>query len=219
MSGKKMVKGNTADLTVPHLVLTKMAQALFYPPHEPRKASGIYRKTHIKMIKTDDMPCWICGVRNSDYETDGKGVVTSKNKFGSKGNETHHDIIEWAAANAIDWDKVHEDYPELESLEHVARAFDLENGRGQHQPRGSKSPFKKLKSYKQVDPTEFLDGVEQMKVLCDVHHRAPFFGVHSITGPIHKLQRYQLSNFEFIPKDIVKKAKREKVTTYDDKDS
>jgi len=53
-----------------------------FPPHEPRKASATYTRTHRNL---KHLPCFICGVINE------------------KGQETHHFYIEKAAANAIDW--------------------------------------------------------------------------------------------------------------------
>ena len=133
--------------------------------------------------------------------------------------ETHHNIIEWAAANAIDWDKVIQDYPGMKSLSHVAHAWDLENGTGHRKygriaHRGMSKDHDGVPKYKEIDATEFLDGVEQMKVLCDVHHRNPYYGIHAITGPIWQLQRYSVKGFEFVPKDLkdgAKKKNRKKV--------
>jgi hypothetical protein len=45
---------------------------------------------------TNDLPCLVCGVRNSTLKN------KSKNPHGAKQLETHHRIIEWALANAID---------------------------------------------------------------------------------------------------------------------
>jgi hypothetical protein len=204
---------------MPHLMTDKFMQAEYYPPHEPRSESKLYVETHKTLIFEKDMPCWVCGVRNSDFKHDGKGKVTDVNPFGATENETHHNIIEWAAQNGINWDKVAKDYPNLKSLQHVARAWDLERGKGHQLPKSDepvkegqrvRHPAFKNVHYSTIDPTEFVDGVEQMRVLCDVHHRHPYYGIHTITGPIWLLQRYAVDGFSFIPPDIGEKMKTEK---------
>jgi hypothetical protein len=206
------------NTNVKHLVSDTLIQSVMYPAHEPRKTSGIYRKTHQLLIYKDDTPCWICGVKESNLKADGPSEVTAANPLGAKQMETHHNIIEWAAANAIDWDKVAKDYPDMKTIEHVAHAWDLENGTGH--PKygrikhiGMSKKYEGIPKYKEIDSTEFVDGVEQMKVLCDVHHRNPYYGIHAITGPIWQLQRYSMNGFEFIPKDLkdgVKKSRKGK---------
>jgi len=63
--------------------------SIHYPPHEPRKNSSLYNKTHKEM---KNIPCFICN---------------------KSGIETHHYFIEWAAMNAIDWKKFGEASPYL----------------------------------------------------------------------------------------------------------
>jgi hypothetical protein len=208
------------DISKPHLMTENIYTAVYYPPHEPRTESKTYMQTHKTLIYDKDMPCWVCGVRASDFKRDGKGKKTDVNQFGAQDNETHHDIIEWAAANGIDWDKVAKDYPDLKSLQHVARAWDLQHGRGHQLPKAEepentqgqkiRHPAYKNVHYTEIDPTEFLDGVEQMKVLCDIHHRHPLFGVHMTPRPIWVLQRYERSGFQFMPPDLADRTKHEK---------
>jgi hypothetical protein len=57
-------------------------------------------------------------------------------------------------------------------------------------------------------PREGIDSDEKFKevaeseggllILCSVHHRSPFRGIHSITGPVWKLQRYERDGWDFI---------------------
>jgi hypothetical protein len=58
-----------------------------YPPHEPRKPSNIYNKTH-RAMKT--MPCFVCGKTNA---ADGIYV------------ETHHFYCEKVFQTVFDWPK------------------------------------------------------------------------------------------------------------------
>lgn len=74
-----------------------LIEDVFYPPHEPRRASSRYHHTHKHLVYELDEPCWICGVRHSE---------------GGK-METHHNHIEWAAANGVSLDLVMHDWPAL----------------------------------------------------------------------------------------------------------
>jgi hypothetical protein len=46
-----------------------------------------------------------------------------------------------------------------------------------------------------------------MRVLCDVHHRAPMLGTHSSVGPNWLLQRYQDEGFQFKPANLSEEVK------------
>ena len=75
-----------------------LVEDVFYPPHEKRKASTIYRRTHRKLIVAMNEPCWICGIRRSDW----LGLpLELRNKWQL---ETHHAELEWAAASAFESD-------------------------------------------------------------------------------------------------------------------
>jgi len=120
-----------------------------YPPHEPRTQSTLYKHTHKHLVYELDTPCWICGVKNSTG-----GAM-----------ETHHDELEWAAANGVDLDLIIRDFPALTDREKLQ---------------------------------EWLDSEGNMLVLCDVHHRGSRTGIHSITYPAWKLQRWQGTDWKFI---------------------
>src|SRR5690348_7616226 len=127
-----------------------LEEIVFYPPHDPRKASSEYRKVHHHLVYELDEACWICGIRHS---TGGH-------------METHHDEIEWAAASGIDLALVMKDFPAITD---------------------------------EAALRQWLDSENNMLVLCDVHHRGPRTGIHSITYPAWKLQRWQGKDFTFIP--------------------
>ena len=46
----------------------QLLEDVMYPPHEPRKASAEYARTHHHLVVELDEPCWICGIRNSDVQ-------------------------------------------------------------------------------------------------------------------------------------------------------
>lgn len=143
-----------------------LAEDVFYPPHEKRHASSLYRKTHKKLILEMDTPCWICGIKHSDV------VKLPKEEQSKWQMETHHSELEWAAEKAFETDE--------EMLKKLTADFaEIMN-----------------------DPLrlrDWLDSEGNMLVLCAYHHRGLRTGIHSITYPAWKLQRYEYDGgFQFI---------------------
>lgn len=138
-----------------------LIEDIFYPPHEPRKASSEYKKTHHKLVVEMNEPCWICGVRHSDV------LKMTPEQVKLWQMETHHDELEWAAANGVDLATITKDFPVI-----LADPVKLR---------------------------EWLDSEGNMLVLCATHHRGSRTGIHSITYPAWKLQRWQTKNWLFIP--------------------
>lgn len=69
---------------------------MFYPEHNKRTESAEYAKVHKELTQKNDLPCLVCGVKFSllgDHKS---------NPYGATAMETHHHVIEWALANAID---------------------------------------------------------------------------------------------------------------------
>lgn len=147
-----------------------LAENVAYPPHPPRKASAIYRRTHQKLVKDMDEPCWICGVRNSDVQ---KMPTAERSRWQL---ETHHAELEWAAAEAFT-----QNTPESkEMLAKITADF----------PAIMDDP---------VRLREWLDSEGQMLVLCATHHRGSLTGVHMVSYPAWKLQRFQVEHgWQFI---------------------
>lgn len=149
-----------------HEVDRTLHEDYIVPAHEPRVASPLYTQTHHDMVYVRDSACFICGVRNSTLKD------PSKNVRGSKDMETHHWIIEWSLANAVDYEKVKPLVPD----------FDW-------------SPVKA------DDPStffHFIDSEANMMVLCDQCHRGKH-GIHSITYPIWNVQRFLKDGFALFP--------------------
>jgi hypothetical protein len=138
-----------------------LVEDIFYPPHEKRHASNLYRRTHRKLIREMDEPCWICGFRYSDWEK-----LTDPAEKKRRQMETHHDELEWAAANGVDLAKITQDFHEIMR----------DRDRLRH----------------------WLDSENNMLVLCATHHRAAKTGIHMITYPAWKLQRWQGQEWTFI---------------------
>jgi hypothetical protein len=165
------------------LLRRTLAEMAFYPVHAPRTASALYTREHHELVVVQDQPCRVCGVRSSTLT-----MGPLYNPHGAKALETHHDLIEWAGQTEVDWDKLAADHPTLPNLAAVARAYHA------HLLAGGKPGDI-------IDPaivTQFVDSAEQLEVLCDVHHRAPFKGIHSITSPLFELQQYEAPGYSFV---------------------
>ncbi len=124
------------------------------------------------MTIADDKHCLVCGVQHSTL------ADPARNPFGAIQLETHHHTIEWALANAIDPDKFNQHI--RPGLQHLAEA----------RPAGLSSLYTAFDAaYAQpMDLKTIQDwvdhGYDNLWVLCDVHHRHKFVGIHAITYPI-----------------------------------
>lgn len=132
----------------------------FYPAHDKRKESPEYAKVHKQMVVEQDLPCLVCGVRYSTL------ADATQNPYGARALETHHHVIEWALANAIDVAKFND-----RILPALARRHP------------DKPDYRR--PFTQADLTAWVDhSPENLWVLCDVHHRHKWIGIHAITHPI-----------------------------------
>ncbi|HTX79971.1 MAG TPA: hypothetical protein VMC62_09895 [Longilinea sp.] len=169
-----------------HEMRRKLDEIDFYPAHDKRLETKAYVAVHKKLTIELDLPCMVCGVRNSTLKD------PAKNPFGAKQMETHHHVIEWALANAVDLDKFNN--------------MLLPNLRARH----PKNPDYKKDKFTAEDIGNWVDHSEDnLWVLCDVHHRAPFFGIHEITHPIWGPQDLLRDDFEAYARGEIKKAKAE----------
>jgi hypothetical protein len=161
-----------------------LSELVMYPPHPPRTASALYERTHRQMVVEEDQPCAVCGVRNSTLGD------PAQNPHGSKALETHHNLVEWAGANEVDWDKLAADHPDLPNLVALSKAYQAH--------LAANGTFEGT-----LDPAivaQFVDSTEQMLVLCDQCHRGPQRGIHMISGPVWELQRYAAPGYNFVGK-------------------
>jgi hypothetical protein len=82
----------------------QLDERAFYPAHDARKESAEYAKVHKKLCITLNLPCLVCGVTYSILNNAAANKDPKQNPYGANAMETHHHIIEWALANAIDKD-------------------------------------------------------------------------------------------------------------------
>lgn len=153
----------------------------FYPDHDERHETPEYKKIHKKLVYDLDLPCLICGVKNSTLKN------PDENPFGAKRMETHHHVVEWALQNAVDVTKFNKIL-----RPHLAH-------RHPDKPEYQKD-FTKEQIRAWVDHSE-----DNLWVLCDVHHRAKYLGIHEITFPIWSPMDLFRDDFEdWVEKEIDK---------------
>ena len=159
----------------------------FYPEHDRRSETPKYREVHDRMVHELKLPCLVCGVTVDTLDN------PKVNKYGAKQLETHHHVIEWALAEAIDVDKFNG-----QLLPHLAHRHpnDL--------TWGYEKPFDQQKVMDWVDHSE-----HNLWVLCDVHHRAKFAGIHEITYPTWAPMDLFRSDFEDWAQSEIAKLKNQ----------
>ncbi len=165
------------DPSQPHTVERMLDEQAFYPAHDKRTESPDYAKVHHQLTLVDDKHCLVCGVQ---YSTLGD---PTGNPFGAKQMETHHHTIEWALANAVDPAKFNLHI--RPGLLHQAERRKTEASYAQLNP-----------AYKAFDDSYQTDmdldtirawvdhAADNLWVLCDIHHRHKYVGIHAITFPI-----------------------------------
>jgi hypothetical protein len=143
-----------------HCLRRTLVEEAFYPPHPPRQETPAYAEVHQRLVHIEDTPCFICGVRSSTLGS------RQHNPFAAKALETHHCHVEWALATAVDLAKFN------------ARIVDRFRRERPHEP-AYREDFTRAQMLAWVDHHP-----DNLMVLCDVHHRHKFVGIHAISGPI-----------------------------------
>ncbi|THD59719.1 hypothetical protein [Phenylobacterium sp.] len=154
-----------------HVVERMLDEQAYYPPHDKRTESPAYAKVHHLMTVVDDQPCLVCGVKHSTLAN------TAQNPFGAVQMETHHHSIEWALANGIDAAK-------FNARMRPGLARHAQGRRLDHPEYGE---FDAAYGADMTDDQihQWVDhAYDNLWVLCDVHHRHKFVGIHGITYPI-----------------------------------
>src|SRR5690242_21202813 len=89
-----------------HVQVRQITEVAYYPAHEGRYESPEFKKIK-REFKEEHARCWI----NNGYC---EGDI-----------ETHHDIIEYATGNGIDWEKVKADYPDVDHVDDKQQMMEL----------------------------------------------------------------------------------------------
>ncbi len=155
----------------------KLDERAFYPAHSKRRETPAYRKAHDLLVKKKKLPCMICGVTYDILKDKQKRADPKLNHYGARNLETHHHIIEWALADAVDKDKFNK-----QILPHLRYRYP-------HKLEYSRNfTSRQIKAW--VDHS-----LDNLQVLCDVHHRHKWLGVHMITYPVWSPQTLLKDDF------------------------
>lgn len=160
-----------------HLVRRTLHEAVRYPHHAPRTESAEFRALRQQLVVEEDLPCLVCGVRQSTLGD------PRHNPHGARQMEVHHRLVEWALTEAIDLD------------------------------RFNRLVVARLRLKRPRDPTYAVEmtqaGMEawidhgrgNAWVLCDVHHRSPHAGIHSVTFPVWTVQDLVRPDIDLLPQE------------------
>lgn len=162
-----------------HMQNHTLQELQFYPEHDQRRESDEYKQAHRRLVVSLDLPCIVCGVRYSTLEN------REQNPYAARRMETHHHIIEWALQNAVDVDKFNKILrPHLAHRHAHNKAY--------------RTDFTQEQIRDWVDHSE-----DNLWVLCDVHHRAKYLGIHEVTYPIWSPMNLLRDDFESWVQDEV----------------
>lgn len=160
LQNHRLVQQHLQSVKEQHMQRHTVDELQFYPAHEGRTETPEYKAAHKHLVEELNLPCLVCGVRHSTLGD------PNENKYGAKQLETHHHIIEWALQNAVDVNKFNKIIrPHLEHRHPDKPEY--------------KTDFTEAQIKAWVDHSE-----DNLWVLCDVHHRHQYFGIHEITYPI-----------------------------------
>jgi len=164
----------------------------FYLPHNARRETPEYIASRHELVVVQDTPCLVCGVTHSMVIDQDKQADPTLNPYGATKVETHHYLIEWALANAIDPQKfntkilpaLHRMHPENPDYHHALTPAQI---------------------------AAWVDhSLDNLWVLCDVHHRHKYLGVHAITHPIWGPQDLLLPAFDkYVRRQVFNKPAKE----------
>jgi len=161
-----------------HLVARVLREAVNYPAHAPRTATAAYRRAHHQLVVARDLPCLVCGVRQSTLHD------PAANPHGATAMETRHHVVEWALTNAIDLAKFN------------ARIV------AAHRARRPDDP-KYARDFTQAEMEAWIDhDPDNLWVLCDRCHRSPQRGIHALTYPIWTAQDLVRDGYELTSRSV-----------------
>lgn len=94
------------DIVEEHFNIEEFEALHFFPSHEHRYESAEFRHTKARFHQ-EHAKCWV------------------DNGFCSGNVEIHHNYIEWAMSNATDWDKFHQDHPDVKDVDSYEQMLPL----------------------------------------------------------------------------------------------
>jgi hypothetical protein len=164
-----------------------LTEWMAYPSHKPRVSTPEYTEIHKQMVKTDGLGCLVCGV------TDATLGDPKKNLFGAKQLETHHHIVEWALTNAIDLNAFNAQLLPFLQKKYATKTASRTQDQDWLNLYKSNAPFTQKQMEGWIDHCS-----HNLWVLCDVHHRAKYVGIHEISYPIWSPQDLLGPNWQLV---------------------
>jgi hypothetical protein len=163
------------------------SRIVHFADHEARTNSPLYNHTHKRLCLDLDMPCWCCGVRNSDKQ---------KNP-----NESHHFFGEWSMQGAYDWELFGLYATKGATIKRWNDALQREVSfvsPGLYNPQTGVEigPLFNWALVKQ-DPTTFVDSEHNMVILCKDCHTS-FEGIHHVPFPEWLAQMFAIKGYRVI---------------------
>lgn len=159
---------------VQHEVRTSFHELIDYPTHDLRDHDPVFKDIRHQRIVVNNQPCFICGITDKII----KGPENPNPKLYTS-MELHHCLVEWAMANGIDSNKWNNNV--LPYLKNTKKGVLL-------------SPYSTVFNKQTMSPEEIKDwahhGDENLLVLCNVHHRSPYTGIHTVSYPVWISQLY-----------------------------
>ncbi len=167
-----------------HELKETLSEDVYYPDHEARTESPTFRATKRDMDAAGMNVCAVCG-------------DTDKVQW-------HHRFIEWAFANAVDWEWIKGvatnqidtmwshtlqkvvPIPKLHLIWDMIRL----------------TPNFDWEAFDPAKPEQFVDSPANMWPLCELHHIAKTHGIHMESFPIWVVQSCLKKGFVYSPDEL-----------------
>ncbi len=160
-----------------HEVKRTLKEDVYYPTHDPRTVSKIFRKSK-KKGKENNSRCMISGSENVEY---------------------HHVLCEWAFANAVDWVTMKNiaigkittfDVFDPETLQFTGETIPIKDSMVWFICKFMEWRGFDWELFDPSHPAEFIDCLEHLFPLHKRYHREKFHGIHELTAPIWLFQAF-----------------------------
>ena len=156
------------------------------PEHADRTATALFEHTRKLLLAASGNRCHTCNELPS--------IVGPL--------EAHHNIVERAMANEVDWrlvmaDAMAGELGETQRQRDACKAFDWVSFMHGVNDEGDVP-----------DPYPFVDNMLlNGKLLCKPHHTGKDTGEHMAPGPIFKIQRYAKAGYQFDSVEVIRHGK------------
>lgn len=173
-----------ANASQTHETRRTLSEDVFYPDHEPRTESAIFRASKREMKAEGGYVCAICG--------DEEKV------------ESHHRFFEWAYSHAVNFAWIRDVALNKTDVMHSHKL-------GRVVPIPKKHPVWDLirltqgfdwEAFSPEHPETFVDSVWNQLPLCELHHRGKNHGRHEESDPVWNVQAFLIPGFIYSPDEL-----------------